>query len=170
MEKITKDWNQVLKEKVVEKTKYGYDSNDRLFEVAKLLLPYIDDEPFFKAFDYMRCKLEHQKQLKDLRSLNDQHHPLRELSYKFERDLRRLTGSLMEEIRYGKRNENIDDLLKKLTALEGIFSSRKPNITVNTDGEARCKNCNIECMSSYRILFTKITKIVAELEPLKKIE
>jgi hypothetical protein len=153
-----------LKTKIIEKAKYNLSDESKLLEIASLLLPFVNDEIFNNSFDYLRCKTEHQKQIANIQRNSERYYEFEDMFHELRHELRKAGHTLAESIRYGKRNENIDELLTKIVMLEKIASSAKPNINISTESPTRCNQCNKECLGSYRIMLTQITSLLENLE------
>lgn len=150
------------KAKVLESAEYGWENEHSLLKIATLLLPYIDDEKFCQAFDYLNCKMDHQRQVKELGG--DVRYPgeLEELIHELRSELGRGGHLMLDNIRYGKRSEEVDVFLTKVARLEKLFSSSQPNI--NTDSPSRCSKCNGDCLSAYRIIYGIVSPIIETLK------
>ena len=161
---ITQKLSKAVKAEILKKeSSYYEDEEDRLLSIAKLLLPFTDDFAFCQAFDYLNCKTVHKKEVDKLRTITGRYIEFDELFGNLRHELRDIGHHLLENIRYGKRNENIDELLTKITLLQSITSSSKPNINLSTDSPTRCSLCNKDCLASYRILLGIITPLVEEI-------
>lgn len=161
---ISKLSDEVKAEVLKRANSHYWEEEKKLFEVSKLLLPYIDDEKFCQAFDYLKCKMDHQHQVEKLREGVRYHGEFEELLHELRHELGRGGRMILENIRYGKRSEEIDALLTKISMLEKLFSASRPNINVNTDSPSRCSKCNNDCLAAYRIMYGIITPIIETLK------
>jgi hypothetical protein len=161
---VSKLSEEVKAEVLKRANSHYWEDEKRLFEVAKLLLPYIDDEKFCQSFDYLKCKMDHQNQFEKLKEGVRYHGEFEELLHEVRHDLRRGGQMILDNIRYGKRSEEIDALLTKVAMLEKVFSSSRPNINVNTDSPSRCSKCNNDCLSAYRIMYGIVSPIIETLK------
>jgi len=71
---------------------------------------------------------------------------------------------LFENIRHGKRNEEVDTLLSKIAVFEKVVSSSRPNINISTDSPTRCNQCNKDCLAAYRIMYGIISPILESIK------
>lgn len=151
---------------------YSIEQKESLLGLAKKLLAECDDvdEDICVAVDYLQCQVEHNANQANI--MNVIRHRDRfegefgEVRYLF-RDLR---DKLMESIRYGKRTEEVDQLLMKLSTLIAMvnqMSIPQPVVNfANVEGllSPRCNTCTEACRSSFRKVQVFIRKVIQACE------
>jgi len=161
------EMNSGVKSELLRKANnFGWEGAEdkSIFEIAKLLLPFIDDERFGQAFDYLKCKIDHQRQVEKIKQSSHYHGEFEELLHELRHELRKGGQMILENIRFGKRSEEIDALLTKITMFEKLLSASRPNITISTDNPSRCSQCNKDCLSAYRILYGILMPIIDKVK------
>jgi len=142
-----------------------------VLKLAKKLLVECDyiDEEICTAIDYLQCQVDHLKNQQEvLSALQHQERFTGEFG-----DLRymvhKIRDSLMEDIRYGKRPREIDEVLLRLEELITIASQfRALQPSVNFTGienalSPRCSNCSAPCLSAFRkvqFFLLKLIKVI----------
>lgn len=151
---------------------YNVEQKDSLLQMAKKLLAECDeiDEDVCVAVDYLQCQVEHSanqaKIMGVLRHRDRFEGELGDVRYLF----RELRETLMESIRYGKRTEQVDQILMRLSALMGMVN-QMPAVqpVVNFAGvesllSPRCASCTEACRSSFRKVQVFMRKMIQACE------
>ena len=162
-----------LREELVGHSDAWFQNNKRnTLNLISRLIAEADDIPedLGAAVDYLQCQIEH-KEAQDaaLRSLDYSTRfqgEFGDLRY----EIRRLIEPLMENLRHGKRSEEIDRILSGLTALSTL-ANQAPTVqpVVNFAGiegalSPRCHTCEAPCRSAVRLIHTFLRKVIRELK------
>jgi len=146
------------------------ENREYILKLSKKLLVEIDlDEEIGMAIDYLQCQVDHENNRRQLLHLLEYRHEFnggfRELRYM----IRELRESLMENIRYGKRTQELDEILMKLTSLLTL-ANQAPSIqpSFNFAGaeaalSPRCSTCTEPCRSAFRRVQVFLRKVIREL-------
>ena len=149
---------------------YKMEDREYILKLSKKLLVEIDlDEEIGIAIDYLQCQVDHEKNRQQLLRLLEYRHEFNgefgELRYM----IRELRESLMENLRYGKRTKEVDEILMRLTSLLTL-ANQAPSIQPSfhfAGAEAalspRCSTCTESCRSAFRRVQVFLRKVIREL-------
>lgn len=165
---IAKQLSDRLRKKLAESSDYKINEKEDVLEFANDILSECDEisSEVGLAMDYLQCQVDHKKAqdkaLKVLdygRKFNDGFGDLRY-------EIRRMIEPLMESLRYGKRSEEVDQVLIRLTSLTNLASQSpaiQPNVNfAGIEGalSTRCQTCEAPCRSAFRIVKVFVRKVI----------
>jgi hypothetical protein len=143
-----------------------------VLEIANRVVAEFDavDPALGSAIDFLQCQVEHNTaQDKVLEAINYS----RRFSGEFgdlRYEIRELIRPLMENLRYGKRTEELDRVLTSLASLLQL-ANQAPAVqpTINFAGiesalSPRCQTCEASCRSAFRIVNGFLRKLIRELK------
>lgn len=161
-----------LVKELMELDKYSIENKESVAKMARRLLAECDDleEDLCVSVDYLQCQIEHENnQTKALNFLTHQQRFESE-TYELRHEFSRLREKLMEDLRYGKRTEELDKVLTHLSTLT-MLANQMPTAQpiVNFAGieqvlSPRCMTCTDTCRSAFRKVQVFLRKLIKACE------
>jgi hypothetical protein len=169
---IAKGLSADLRKDLAGKSDYSLNEKKTVLDLANRVLAECDDiDPdIATAVDFLQCQVEHKgaqdKVLEAIDYSRRFHGDFGDLRY----ELRRLIEPLMENLRFGKRTEELDRILHSLASLTAL-ANQSPSVQpiVNFAGiegalSPRCHTCEPACRSAYRIVSGFLRKIIRDIK------
>ena len=170
--KLAESLSDALKKELKEISDFNLENKESILKLCKKVLAETDgvDEEICQALDFLQCQVEHNQNQKIVKELLRHRASFGEEFSDVRYLFRELRDSLMENIRYGKRTREVDELLTRLTTLMTIAKQApvaQPSINFTGLEHAlkpRCADCQAPCMSSFRKTQTFVRKLVRAVE------
>jgi len=161
-----------LRKALADTSDYCLDEKKTVLDLANRVLAECEDvdAEIGSAVDFLQCQVEHKaaqdKVLKAIDYSQRFHGEFGDLRY----ELRRLIEPLMENLRHGKRTEELDRILHSFASLSAL-ANQSPSVQpiVNFAGiegalSPRCHTCEPACRSAYRIVSGFLRKIILDIK------
>jgi hypothetical protein len=169
---IVKLLSAEVRKKLTDASSYLLSDKKQVLDLANRVLAELDDidAELGNAVDFLQCQVEHKNAQDKVLEAIDYSHRFQGEFGDLRHELRRLIEPLMENLRYGKRTEELDRILHSLASLSTL-ANQSPTVQpiVNFSGiegalSPRCHTCEASCRSAFRIISGFLRKIIRELQ------
>lgn len=169
---VVKHLSAEVRKELTDASSYLLADKKEVLDLANRVLAELDDfdDELGEAVDFLQCQVEHKNAQDKVLEAIDYSRRFQGEFGDLRYELRRLIEPLMENLRFGKRTEELDRILHSLASLSTL-ANHSPTVQpiVNFSGiegalSPRCHTCEASCRSAFRIISGFLRKLIRELK------